>query len=189
MPFDDHARQLFALGWQARADGDYEKSEQYFDEIEKFVRESEYKEYFTAYGESYLLYSQAVAKAHLCKTEEAELLFKRALLLEKGVSSKYSTNTGKRLFEMSNMYYDIGNYESATKYFKEGIEVLDKSNYEKKDPIGVARTLDMYANSLDKSGGDPAEIARVRERAELLRRENPEKQALTITPSYPTSCP
>ncbi|MCL2872621.1 MAG: tetratricopeptide repeat protein [Betaproteobacteria bacterium] len=148
-------------GWDGINTRNYVKTEAEMEKIQALGKD------LSNYDLSYVKYTLAVAKGHLCKTDEAGQLFKESIALETKVSGEYSLNMGKRYHEAGRMYYAAERYEEAAFYFSRWLEVVDRmyQYQEGLGPVNFSWALHLYADALEKSGkAQEAEKVRGREK-------------------------
>lgn len=128
-------------------------------------------------------YEYARASGVLCDWVEAEKGLKKSLEIDR----KTSGPVHYPLIELARLNLDQKNYNLASDYFKEALDVLEKLNVETKDPLGFADLYDEYSESVEKSSNHDESIS-LRKRAKELRAAFPNGKSHTDRTPYGTQC-
>jgi tetratricopeptide (TPR) repeat protein len=107
----------------------------------------------------------AMVKRDLCKLDEAEQFFRRALELREKNPDTLPTNLSGTLFEFAQLQYEQGHYADAASLIERGLPIVEKADVERRAPAAFARLLAEYADALrrvDRTADAEAIDARVK---------------------------
>lgn len=179
-----NASNYYDMGLQAEQAGNYVLAEQNYDRALINARLGSAPDT----GISAAMYSLGRMKGLLCKYDDAEKLLVEALALEEKATGQDSVNTSKRLFELSRLYFDQGQYTKSLPYFQRAVPAARKLGVESSDPIAFANILDEYVIALEKTGNKVLATS-TRESSAALRTANSGKSAKFLPKRYNQSCP
>ena len=150
----------------------------------RFARACYYGQDLGPEAEAAAVYNYGLAVGQLGEFVKAESCFKRALELDAKTEGKEGRHASMRWFELARLYQAWGKDELSRESYEKAFPLAEEQHASGNDPISVAMALDDYAGVLD-SLGLGADSAKARERAESLRRANPDKKALVKILHYP----
>jgi tetratricopeptide (TPR) repeat protein len=127
------------------------------------------------------IYGMARASAQLCKTTEAEVLFRESISIRESVPDDSKAYLTQNWIEFGRFLVANNRPAEAVPYFAKAVPRLEALGIESSDPIAYAQFLDTYVDALKASGAD-ASAEELVLKASVLREKNPGKYA-HFTPS------
>jgi tetratricopeptide (TPR) repeat protein len=124
---------------------------------------------------------------YICDYAQAEKLLLESLALERGLKMPDPGNITKRLSELARLYQDQGRFREAAAFYAQAVPELDRLGVSERDPIGYARYLEDYAESLAASG-QVAEVVPIAARASELRTKHVTREASFTPIRYKEIC-
>ncbi len=137
---------------------------------------------------SAVTYELGRVTGYLCDYDRAHRLLRQSLEIEERVSGPYSANMSARYMELARINYDHGLYAVAIPYYERGIPLLEKLDFEKRDPLGLAEALHEFATALKRTGAT-REAQRVLQRADIMQAQYANRGRPYAPKRYPQNCP
>jgi len=139
--------------------------------------------------EAYAVHNLALVKRDLCKLDEADDLFQRALELRSNNRDTSPNNLSGTMFELAQLRYERGQYEASASLMERGFPIAEGLGVEQKSPVLYGRVLEEYADSLRRTGRkDDADAAQARARPLLAAPGRDQERSSTVPPFNHPPC-
>ena len=131
---------------------------------------------------AYALYEWSRVSGYLKIYDDAEGGFRKTLILIAKASPSADQLKPPALSELARMLNNTNKHEKAVPIFKQAVYALENAQFLERDPIGYAHFLDMYAQSLKKTGD--TEHLHVLQQIEDIRLQHPNAKAKSLHRQY-----
>jgi len=118
-----------------------------------------------------------------CFFDEAEKYLSKAMKADREINGPVHMS----ILELARLNYDQKKYQEAANYYNELLQIYEKHNAEKQDPVGVANVFTEYAVAL-KAIGQNAKSSSFNQRAVALKSINNGKISNTERTPYGEQC-
>ena len=174
----------YEAGLLAESKGDYRAAQREYAQAYKIAEDSK----LSMAALSAATYELGRVTGYLCDYDRAHRLLRQSLEMEERVSGPYSANMSARYMELARLNYDRGLYALAIPYYERGIPLLEKHDFEKRDPLALADALHEFGTALNRTGAT-REAQRVLRRADILQAKYANRGQSLAPKRYPQNCP